>query len=135
MIKILFESFFKGYAANIVLPILLGLVGLKFLSPYLMFFVYAYFMGYSFIDNYNEQFNIDIKTSLLKVRKHVGAAVALGVVVNIIIFIPFIGPVFAPIFGAVAGTLYSYKYNVQLEVVPKQMSKKEKKKLKKSGMV
>lgn len=135
MIKILFQSFFKGYAANIVIGVLLGLIDMNMMRPYIMFFVYSYFIGYSFIDNYNEQFGIDIKTSLLKVRKHVGAAIALGVVVNMIIFIPLIGPFIAPIFGGVAGTLYSYKYNVQLVAVPTKMSKKEIKRIKKSGMV
>ncbi len=136
MMKILFLSFIKGFAANLVITsILLNMLGLKSLGPFIMFFVYSYFIGYSFIDNYNEQFDINIKTSLLKVRKHLGAAIALGVVVNIIIFIPIIGPFVAPIFGGVAGTLYGYKYNVQLVSVPNKMSKKDLKRIKKSGMV
>lgn len=135
MIKIMFQSFFKGYAASIVLSILLGFIGMKTIGPFIMFFVYSYFIGYSFIDNYNEQFDIKIKTSLLKIRQHVGAAVVLGVVVNAIIFIPILGPFIAPFFGSVAATLYAYKYNVQLVPVTTKQNTKELKKIKKSGMV
>lgn len=113
MIRLLIISFFKGLLASIILGIVLSIVGLNDLTSFMMFFVYSYFMGYAFIDNYNEQFDINIKDSLLKVRQHVGAATILGVVVTALMYFPIIGPFFAPLFGAVAGTLYSHKYQVQ----------------------
>lgn len=112
MIKLLFISFFKGLLASIVLGIVLSIMGLGELTSFMMFFVYSYFMGYAFIDNYNEQYNVNIKDSLLKVRQHVGAATFLGIVVTGLMYFPIIGPFFAPLFGAVAATLYSHKYQV-----------------------
>ena len=113
MIKLLFISFIKGLLASIFLKVILSIFGLGNLTSFMMFFVYSYFMGYAFIDNYNEQFDINIKESLLKVRQHVGAATLLGVVVTGLMYFPVIGPFFAPLFGAVAATLYSHKYQVQ----------------------
>lgn len=113
MIKLLFISFIKGTIASIFIWIVLALIGISALNSFIMFFVYSYFMGYAFIDNYNEQFNISLNESLLKVRQHVGAATMLGIVVSGLIYIPIIGPFVAPLIGAVAGTIYSHKYQVQ----------------------
>jgi len=113
MMKLLIISFIKGLLASIILGIVLSIIGLGDLTSFMMFFVYSYFMGYAFIDNYNEQFDINIKDSLLKVRQHVGAATLLGAVVTGLMYFPVVGPFFAPLFGAVAGTIYSHKYQVQ----------------------
>lgn len=113
MIKLLVISFFKGLAASIVISIILSIFGVGWLSSTIMFLVYSYFMGYAFLDNYNEQFEINMKNSLLKVRQHVGAATLLGVVVSGLIYIPILGPILAPIFGSVAATIYGHRYQVQ----------------------
>lgn len=118
MIKLLAISFFKGAIASLIIWIILSLMGIGYLSSFIMFFVYSYFMGYAFIDNYNEQFSISINDSLLKVRQHVGAATLLGVVVSGLIYIPVLGPFLAPLFGAIAATLYSHKYQVHKVLTP-----------------
>lgn len=118
MIELLFISFIKGAIAGVLVWVILGLMGIGFLSSFIMFLVYSYFMGYAFIDNYNEQFNISIKDSLLKVRQHVGAATLLGVVVSALIYIPIIGPFIAPLLGAIAATIYSHKYQVHKVLTP-----------------
>lgn len=113
MIKLLFISFWKGVAASIVLSIVLSIIGLGQLSSTIMFFVYSYFIGYAFIDNYNEQFGLSIKQSLVQVRQHVGAATLLGIVITGLMYLPFLGAFLAPIFGAVAASLYCHEYQVQ----------------------
>lgn len=118
MIKLLFISFIKGTVAGIFIWVILALMGIGYLSSFIMFFVYSYFMGYAFIDNYNEQFSISINESLLKVRQHVGAATMLGVVVSGLIYIPIIGPFIAPLIGAIAATIYSHKYQVHKVLTP-----------------
>lgn len=118
MIKIMFLCFLKGIGASIVVSILLGIIGLNVISPAVMFVVYGYFMGYAFIDNYNEQFDHHIKQSQEIIRQHFGAAVTIGVVVSLLIYIPLLGPLFGPIFGSVSAAIYGNRYKVQHQLLP-----------------
>jgi thiamine transporter ThiT len=118
MIKIMLLSFFKGIGASIVVSMILGILGLSAISPFVMFAVYGYFMGYAFLDNYNEQFEHKIKQSQEIIRKHFGAAVTIGIVVSILIYIPLLGPLFGPIIGSVAGAIYGERYKIETELLP-----------------
>ncbi|MFK7808402.1 MAG: EI24 domain-containing protein [Saprospiraceae bacterium] len=113
MIKIMGWNFGKGIAAQVVISILLGFLDLDFLEPLLMFLVYTYFIGYAFLDNYNEQFEFKISKSQQIIRRHLGAAFALGLVVTLLLYIPLVGPLLAPIFGGVAATIYGVRYSME----------------------
>ncbi|WP_235298118.1 EI24 domain-containing protein [Portibacter marinus] len=113
MIRIMISNFVKGVIVNIVVSIVTGLLNIDFLNPFLMFFVYAYFMGYAFLDNYNEQYRMEIKESQVIIRKNVGAALAIGLIVSMLIYVPLIGPLLGPIFGAVAAAIYGHRYQIE----------------------
>ena len=128
MIILMFINFFKGVAAQAVISSILHVISLGFLAPIIMFFVYGYFIGYAFIDNYNEQYEKTIKESQYIVRKHLGAAVGLGVVISLLLYIPVIGPLFSPIFGGIAASIYGNRYQIQNDVTIIKKKKRKKKK-------
>lgn len=113
MIKIMIWNFIKGVIVSAVVAFILNIFGLGFATPIIMFFVYAYFMGYAFIDNYNEQFSFTIRKSQSIIRCHLGAALTIGVIVSVMIYIPLIGPLFAPIFGAVSAAIYGERFKIE----------------------
>lgn len=113
MIKVMAVNFIKGVIVQALLFIGLSMIGMKVLSPFLMFFVYAYFIGYALLDNYNEQFARTIKQSQAIIRQHLGAAVTIGVLITGLIYIPLVGPIFAPIFGAIAAAIYGERFKIE----------------------
>lgn len=64
-----------------------------------------YFYGFAFMDYVNERRRLTIRESVRFVRRHAGAALALGGVYGGLFFIPYAGIVIAPILGIVAGTV------------------------------
>ena len=78
-----------------------------------MFFIYSYFVGHAFLDNYNEQFNKSIKNSDSIIKQHIGASLALGIVISALLFIPLLGPLCAPILGAIAAAIYGERYKIE----------------------
>jgi uncharacterized protein involved in cysteine biosynthesis len=76
-----------------------------------MFFVYSYYLGFAFFDNYNEQFGLTIKESAELTKENMGAAIMLGIAAHVILILPIIGAIIMPIFCAVAATLYAHKDN------------------------
>lgn len=110
MIKLLFISWVKGIVAGIIISILLGIIGLGFLKSIIMFLVYSYFIGFAFFDNYNEQYNHNMKESLNIVRLHMGAAISIGIIITCILYVPLIGPFVAPIIGAVSAVIYGQNH-------------------------
>ena len=57
MIKLMAINYIKGLIALGVISIGLSILGFKGWTSFIMFFIYAYFVGHAFLDNYNEQFN------------------------------------------------------------------------------
>ena len=117
MIILMGINFIKGIVAYIVVTVALSIVGFNSYTPFVMFFVYAYFIGFGFLDNYNEQFGKTMNQSLVIVRQHVGASTAIGLLISGLLFIPFIGPLFSPIFGAIAATIYGERYKIELSPI------------------
>ena len=113
MIKIMVLNFGKGLIVNAVLYVAFSLIDFDFLTKYVMFFVYAYFIGYAFLDNYNEQFVKTIKNSQAIIRQHVGATTALGLLITILLYVPIVGPIIGPIFGSIAGAIYGERYKIE----------------------
>lgn len=106
MIKVMVINYFFALMIHLLLNIVLAIFGFEFLKPILLFLVYAYFLGYAFLDNYFEQKGMTIKESRAEIWQHVGAATSLGAVATVLLFLPLIGPLLTPILFAIAATLY-----------------------------
>lgn len=80
-----------------------GVFGVVFL-----FFISAYFYGFSFIDYSIERRRLNIRQSVKLVRKRKGAAIAIGLIYAFVLLIPFIGLTvsgFFAIVSVVAGSI------------------------------
>lgn len=80
-----------------------GLLGMIFL-----FFISAYFYGFSFIDYYIERKKLNARQSVYFMRKHKGLAIGNGVLFAFTLLFPVIGTLFAPflaIISVVAATI------------------------------
>ena len=86
-----------------VLGWLSGIVGLI-----LLFFISAYFYGFSFIDYYIERKKLNAKQSVYFMRKHKGLAIGNGALFAFTLLFPVIGTLLAPflaIISVVAATI------------------------------
>jgi len=111
MVKVVIRSFILGLIPLVILKILFGIIGLSDFTNIPMFFVYSYYLGFAFFDNYNEQFGLTIKESAALTKENMGAAVMLGIAAHVILIVPIVGAIIMPIFCAVAATLYGHKDN------------------------
>jgi hypothetical protein len=126
MIKVMIRSFFYSLIAQVILTVVLSLSSFEFVLPFVMFLVHSYFIGFSFLDNYNEQQKLDIKESDICVRHNSGAATTLGVVASIGLMIPILGVLVVPVLGAITANIYGFRYN--MENPPHHISEKQKEK-------
>jgi CysZ protein len=78
----------------------LGLV----LAP-LMFFISAYYMGFSMMDYICERHGLGLRDSVQYVRRRWYIAVGNGTVFSLLFLIPVVGAVLAPVLGTVAACL------------------------------
>ncbi|NNE25487.1 MAG: EI24 domain-containing protein [Saprospiraceae bacterium] len=113
MIKVMIKNFILGIMAQIVIYIVLAIFGLSSLSGFFMFFVYAYFIGFAFLDNYNEQFEFNLKESRKVIQQHKYASTTIGILISGLLAVPVIGAIVTPFLGAVIATLYGH--NCQME--------------------
>lgn len=113
MIKVIVRGFIYALLVQIALSIVLSILDFDFLLPILMFIVHAYFIGYSFFDNYNEQQKLNIKESDLCIRHNSGAATALGIAASLGLLIPFVGALVVPVLGAISANIYGFRYNIE----------------------
>jgi hypothetical protein len=109
MIKVVILSFFMEIVMSIMIGIAVGILGVEFLKVFLVLLVQMYFLGFAFIDNYNELFHMGIKESEKDTRKYLGVAIAIGSVAYGLLLIPIAGSIIAPILGGVAATLVMYE--------------------------
>ena len=117
MIKVLVRGLVQAFIIQILLSVLLGIFGVpNGIKRFLIFFVYAFFVGHAFFDNYNELYKLSIKKSEITTKYHFGATLALGTVASVLLLIPLIGPIVTPIFAALTANIYGYKYKLN-EVV------------------
>jgi len=134
MILVMFLSFIKTAIISLLLNIFMSILGLKFAIPFVLFFVHAYFIGYAFLDNYLEQFEISVKDTEFYINQHTGAVLTFGMVSTLLFYIPLAGPLLSPIFLAVAATIYAFEVkmeNTEIILTEKQQMKREKRLAKK----
>ncbi len=90
----------------------IGLWSATFFMPLLipftavvLFFVSAYYYGFSMIDYSNERKRMSVKDSIHYIRKRKGLTLGNGVVYQLLVSVPFFGAIVAPITAVVAATL------------------------------
>lgn len=110
MIKVVIRSWILETIFTILIGIVLTVFGfLDFLQPLLVFGVQCYFLGWAVVDNYTEQFGLDIKESAVYTRDYAGIALGVGIVLYVVLMIPLAGPIAGPIVAAVTATLVMYR--------------------------
>jgi len=114
MLIVMLLSFIAGIVLLVLTKIALGIIGIQFLTPVVMFFIYAYILGYAFFDNFNEQFGLEIKESKNIIWQHKGAALGLGLVATFLFMIPLIGALVVPVGGGIAATIYGHQSAMEL---------------------
>jgi len=124
MIKVMGLKWALGLACYIVVTVALSIAQIRFVTPYLMYFVYAYFIGFAFLDNYMEQFGYTIRESSRTIQTHFGAAVTLGVIAGALMHIPLVGPLVTPFICAIAATRYGHQVKME-NYIPEKVETQE----------
>lgn len=110
MLKVVFRSYVMEMVFTALIKVAFNIFGfIEFMEPVFIFGVQCYFMGFLVMDNYVEQFHMNIKESVRFARQYIGVCLAIGLVLNIFLFIPFIGAIAAPALSAVAVSLIMYR--------------------------
>lgn len=82
-------------------------------STIFLFFIGAYFYGFSTMDYTNERRRLSVRQSVAFIKKNKGIAIGNGSVFAVFLLIPilgtYIGPIFAPIVCSVGATLAIHK--------------------------
>lgn len=96
MLEIFFSAllFFIGFIPIVNLAV-----------PLLMFFMQAYFYGFSMLDYANERNNLSVRASINYIRNNKGLAIGNGMGFFFLFSLPFIGWMLAPAYGVIAATL------------------------------
>ncbi len=111
MLKVILKCWILEMVLTIVISAALGIFGLNFIKPVLVFIIQCYFLGFAVIDNYYEMFEMTIRQSEQETREIPGLALSIGIIVWVLMMIPLVGAVIGPLIGAVAATLALYKMN------------------------
>ena len=82
---------------------------LVFLKPAFLFVIEAFFLGFTVVDNYQEQYGMGIKESFEKAKAQLGINLAIGTVVRLLFWLPVLGPLIAPLIAAVAATIVMHE--------------------------
>jgi hypothetical protein len=89
----LFSSLIKGTAG--MFPMI------SFLQYPIVFLLQSYFMGFTVIDNYFEQFELTIKQSVKRSHHFIGVVLAMGITLQIFFQLPLIGTLIGPLLTGV----------------------------------
>ena len=112
MIRVMISNFFKAIIFQIIAVIPLSILGLSYLKPVVVFSIHAYFIGYAFMDNYNEQFEKSIKESSKIIWKHKYASFTIGSLISLLLHVPILGLIATPFIGSVSSTLYAFENQI-----------------------
>lgn len=78
-------------------------------STVVMFFIQAYFTGFSMLDYSNERHRLNVSQSIAFIRRNKGIAIGNGMVFYFTFLIPFVGWFIAPTYAVTAATLSVHK--------------------------
>ncbi|MBV6654242.1 MAG: hypothetical protein KI786_10825 [Mameliella sp.] len=82
---------------------------LDFLKPAFLFFIEAFFLGFTIVDNYHEQYGLNISKSFKLAKENIGINLGIGLVVRVLFWVPVMGPLIAPLIAAVAATIVMHE--------------------------
>ncbi|MEL7423992.1 MAG: hypothetical protein AAFN81_13410 [Bacteroidota bacterium] len=106
MFKVVIRVYILELIATVALNVFFGIFGfLDWLEPITLFLVQCYFFGLVIIDNYNEQFGMNIKDSMAFSRNYRGVSLALGFVLYLCMLVPLVGVVAGTILVSVTAVL------------------------------
>ncbi len=109
-IAIALRNLFFEYLATVLLLLLTVFIPvLAPLYPFAVFFIAAYFYGFSFLDYNSERYRLSFKQSVSLIRSYWPVAVGIGTVFSLLFFVPIIGGIVAPILSCVAASLIYLK--------------------------
>ncbi len=110
MIKVAGLSWVITLLCSIALSIFFGIFGfLAWMKPVLNFAIQSFFLGFAVLDNYQEQFHLDIRQSLHFSVGFIGVALGLGMFLYFALMVPVAGVIIGPCIAAVAVSLVMYK--------------------------
>tara|TARA_R110001583_G_scaffold1202_4_gene10044 strand:- start:47842 stop:48618 length:777 start_codon:yes stop_codon:yes gene_type:complete len=102
----------RNFSIEVILTLLMFILSfipiIGWLAAIMLFFISAYFYGFSFMDYALERKKLNLRQSVQFMREHKGIVIANGFVFSLCLIIPFCGvslSSFAAIISVVAGTL------------------------------
>ncbi|HQU61303.1 MAG TPA: hypothetical protein PLU64_18975 [Saprospiraceae bacterium] len=106
-----------GLYAWVVELAISGMLGIAFgifssvalLKPALLFVAQCYLLGFTIIDNFNEQYELTIKESLRYTLRYAGIATAIGLTTYLLLLIPLAGAIAGTVLTSVAATLVMFE--------------------------
>ncbi|NRB64420.1 MAG: hypothetical protein HRU40_15565 [Saprospiraceae bacterium] len=110
MLTVALRSFILESIIVMIIKVSTGI--LSFLNPVafvVIVLVKAFFVGFTVVDNYYEQFGFSIKESTKEAQKNLGITLAVGLTLQLFFLIPLAGTIVAPVLGAVAATIVLYE--------------------------
>lgn len=113
MFKVMLRNAVLGWIAWLILKVIFSVLGLSFLHDSAYYIITAFYLGFAFIDNYLELYNISISSSAVIVRSHIGGALVIGLISSALLLVPLIGPLFIPILCSIAATRYADQFQIE----------------------
>lgn len=110
MIKVAIRAWVLELIVTTLVSIVFGIFGfLEWLEPAVIFIVQCYFFGLVILDNYNEQYSMTIKESMVFSRDYMGVTLALGFVLYLMMLVPLVGVVAGTILVSVTAAIVMSK--------------------------
>ncbi len=98
-----------------ILVLIIGFIPIVgWIAPIFMFFVSAYFFGFSFMDYTMERMQLSVKQSVKLMRKYKWTAITNGAFFSFFLLIPYCGvaiSAFVAVWSVIAGTLSVFEIN------------------------
>jgi len=100
----------RNGAVELFAVVLIGIIGLVLpillpVNALLLFFISAYFYGFSMVDYVLERRKLRVSDSVQVVHDHLGPVIGNGMAFSLLMKIPLLGTMLAPLLGAVGAVL------------------------------
>jgi CysZ protein len=76
----------------------------NFITPFLVFFVSAYFMGFALFDYNCERHRMSFSESIQFMKRNRPSVIGVGIMYNLIAYLPVIGYILPPVLGSIGAT-------------------------------
>jgi hypothetical protein len=123
MILVMGRKWLFGLLMYIFVSIVCGILGADAFVKSIMFFIYGYYLGFAFLDNYLEQYKFSLKNSSKCIQRHFGASAVFGVFASVVMNVPLLGPLVVPFICGIAATRYGHATHMEKFDVDKYSAK------------